>query len=54
MKWSEIAYKLRIKRSVQELMKIINLWINETDKLIIITKNRSLWLLLVKGYYYNY
>jgi len=34
MKWSEIAYKLRIKRSVQELMKIINLWINETDKLI--------------------
>ncbi len=42
MKWSEIPYGLEIKRSVQKLMKIINLWTNETDKLIIITKNWSL------------
>lgn len=42
MKWSEIPYRLEIKRSVQELMKIINLWTNETDKLILKNKNWSL------------
>lgn len=42
MKWSEIPYRLEIKRRVQKLMKIINLWTNETDKLIIKTKNWSL------------
>ena len=47
MKWSEIPYGLEIKRSVQKLMKIINLWTNETDKLIIITKNWSLQTVII-------
>lgn len=47
MKWSEIQYKLEIKRRVQKLMKIINLWTNETDKLIIKTKNWSLQTIII-------
>ncbi|AKB51471.1 hypothetical protein MSBRW_2218 [Methanosarcina barkeri str. Wiesmoor] len=47
MKWSEIPYRLEIKRSVQELMKIINLWTNETDKLILKNKNWSLRTIII-------
>jgi hypothetical protein len=47
MKWSEIPYRLEIKRRVQKLMKIINLWTNETDKLFIKTKNWSLHTIII-------